>query len=143
MDDKNLKDRRLEKVINLDQRSYESVRLMLSSEDEADRIMGYLTLENINQKKSLIYTLFLRKECMFYKIIEWKTHAPITLKYHDSLGIDSLSHKAIYAIIKKTKNIEFLNFYLYKLSSYIKSVFFDDFQDDLIEDIEIIFKTRQ
>ena len=143
MDDQNLKDRRLTNIINLDKNSYESVRLMLSSEDEADRIMGYLTLENINQEKSLVYTLFLRREFMFYAEVEWKKHAQTTLRYHDSLEIDSLSHKVIYAVIKKTKNIEFLNFYLFKLSCYIKDVFFDDFEDDLIDDIDIVFKLKK
>ena len=143
MDDQNLTDRRLEDKINLDKTSYESIRLMLTSKDEADRIMGYLTLENINQKKSLVYTLFLRKECMFHKETEWKTNAQNTLKYHDSLKITSLSHNAIYAVIKETKNIEFLNFYLYKLSSYIKTVFFDDYNDDLIESVDIVFKYKQ
>ena len=143
MDDQNVKDRRLTNVVILDKNTYESVRLMLISSDEADRMMGYLTLESVDQEKSLVYTLFLRKECTFSRELEWKTHSPNTLRYHDSLKVSTLSHKSIYTVLKETKNVEFLNFYLYKLSSYIKSVFFDDYNDNLIENVEIVFKYKE
>jgi thiol-disulfide isomerase/thioredoxin len=108
MGNKNIKDRILNDKLVLDSESYESLSRMLNSTEE-DTIVALTCLNNVNQKDSLVYTLFLRKKSkLYYKM--WANYCPKLIKYHESLGVSdknyNIKYNTIIDIIKKTDNKE-------------------------------------
>lgn len=143
MDDQNTKTRRLNKV-SLNAESYDSLLKMLESNEE-DRILAFECLNNLNQKDSLIYTIFLRKYNKYKS--EWIKHCPKVVSYHQSHGIEKntniITFPTIWNIVKeiteKNKDKEVLNFFTCQFAMFIK----DSLNFDFIESVDVKFKIRE
>ena len=129
-------------VLNNEQ--YDSVYNMLSSSDDANRLMGFQVLENIDFNKSLTKVLLLKKTCNLNGD-DWKENAPKTarkLKQYGELS-SVLTYKQILKIIVDTKQPEEeIQFFLDKFSTHltnsIKNLGFD-----FIEETEITIKLKK
>jgi len=144
MDDKNIKNRGLIDKLKIDLESYENLLNMLNSNEE-DQIVAFKCMDNINQKDSLIYTLFLRKNTTS-KYSLWVSHCPKVILYHESLGISEhsniLQYKTIFEIIKNQSNKqENLEFFIKQFSIWLtKSL---DRSFEFIEDLDITVKYKK
>jgi hypothetical protein len=143
MDDKNIKIRGLKDKLVLDSESYETLLNMFSGDDE-DKILALECINNIDQKKSLIYTLFLRRNAdVLYSL--WKANSPKVLKYHSSLGFkpsnNMIKYGDILEIIKTQDNKEEnLNFFLADFSRFLKDTLINSF--DFMSELEIVTKFK-
>lgn len=143
MDDKNIKNRGLKDKLVLDVESYDTLLNMLSGDDE-DKIVAFECLNNVNQKKSLIYTLFLRK----YGTVQhsmWKDNCKKVLDYHGSLGFEPtnnmIKHAHILEVIKTQPNKEEnLSFFLKDFSKFLGSNINQAF--DFVDNLEITVKFK-
>jgi hypothetical protein len=108
MDDQNTKNRRLKEKLVIDSESYDNLSQMLDSTEE-DQVVALECIKNVDQKKSLIYTLFLRKNNLKTFGL-WHEHCSKVLKYHASLGIskdsNAVSYNDIMKIMKEQDNKE-------------------------------------
>jgi hypothetical protein len=123
MDDKNIKNRGLKDKLVLDAESYDTLLNMLNGDHE-DKVVAFECLNNVDQKKSLVYTLFLRKYGNAQHSM-WKDNCPKVLHYHGSLGFEPtnniIKHASILEIIKTQPNKEEnLNFFLVDFSKFLK-----------------------
>lgn len=143
MDDQNIKDRRLKTKVKLDPESYETLLNMLNGSDE-DVVLALECLNNVQQKESLIYTLFLRKNSKTPHHV-WKSNCKKVLTYHGSLGIGSdsnvITYNTILELIKLHDNKEEnLDFFLHVFASFLKKSFVPVF--DFVDDIELKIKVK-
>ena len=141
MDDKNIKNRGLKDKLVLDTESYDTLLNMLNGDDE-DKIVAFECLNNVDQKKSLIYTLFLRKHGNAQHSM-WKANCKKVLDYHGSLGFEPtnniIKHASILEIIKTQPNKEEnLNFFLIDFSKFLKDGLKRAF--DFVDDLEFTLK---
>ena len=108
MDDQNTKNRRLKEKLVIDSESYDSLTEMLNGTEE-DQVVALECIKNVDQEKSLIYTLFLRKNNLKTFGL-WHVHCSKVLKYHASLGISkdssTVSYNDILRIMKEQNNKE-------------------------------------
>jgi hypothetical protein len=108
MDDKNTKNRRLKKKLVIDSETYKRLTEMLQGTEE-DQVVALECIKNMDQEKSLIYTLFLRKNNLKTFGL-WHEHCSKVLKYHASLGIskdsNTVSYNDIMKIMKEQGNKE-------------------------------------
>jgi hypothetical protein len=108
MDDKNTKNRRLKEKLVIDSETYDRLTEMLQSTEE-DQVVALECIKNMDQKKSLIYTLLLRKNNLKTFGL-WHEHCSKVLKYHASLGIskdsNSVSYNDVMRIMKEQDNKE-------------------------------------
>lgn len=108
MDDKNTKNRRLKEKLVIDSETYDNLTEMLQSTEE-DQVVALECIKNMDQKKSLIYTLLLRKNNLKTFGL-WHEHCSKVLKYHASLGISKTSNVVSYndvmRIMKEQDNKE-------------------------------------
>ena len=108
MDDKNTKNRRLKEKLVIDSESYLSLTEMLQGTEE-DQVVALECIKNMDQKKSLIYTLLLRKNNLKTFGL-WHEHCSKVLKYHASLGIskdsNSVRYNDVMRIMKEQDNKE-------------------------------------
>jgi len=144
MDDKNIKNRGLKDKLVLDTESYDTLLNMLSGDDE-DKIVAFECLNNVDQKKSLIYTLFLRKngDALFSL---WKDNCKKVLDYHASLGFEPGNNMIKYAdvleVIKVQDNKqENLDFFLKQFLDFVKTSLSLSF--DFLDDVEIVLKPKK
>lgn len=143
MDDQNIKNRRLKDKVKLDPESYETLLKMLNGSDE-DVVLALECLNNVQQKQSLIYTLFLRKNSKVPCKL-WQNNCKKVLTYHGSLGIKSdsniITYNTILEIIKLQDNKEEnLEFFLQVFASFLKKSFVPVF--DFVDDIELKIKVK-
>ena len=113
MDDK-LKKKVLNDKLVLNPESYQNLLNMLNGTYE-DKNVALICLNNVNQKKSLIYTLFLRKIGNAPHSM-WKDICPKVLRYHGSIGFEPtnnlLKYSNILEVINSQENKEeCLNFF--------------------------------
>jgi hypothetical protein len=140
MDDKNTKNRRLKKKLVIDSETYKRLTEMLEGTEE-DQVVALECIKNMDQEKSLIYTLFLRKNNLKTFGL-WHEHCSKVLKYHASLGIskdsNSVSYNDIMKIMKEQSNKEenvkvfmkdFAKFLKDNMSTYFH--FIDDIQIEI------------
>jgi hypothetical protein len=143
MDDKNIKNRGLKDKLVLDAESYDTLLNMFSGDDE-DKILALECINNIDQKKSLIYTLFLRKNANAQYSL-WKVNCPKVLHYHGSLSFDPTTNSIRYAdileVIKTQDNKEEnLNFFLVEFGKFLGESLKDAFK--FVDDLEITVKFK-
>jgi len=143
MDDKNTKNRRLKEKLVLDADSYTNLLNMLKGTDE-DKLVALECIKNVDQKKSLIYTLFLRKHGNAQYSM-WKANCKKVLDYHASLGFEPtnnvIKHASILEIIKTQDNKEEnLNFFLADFNKFLRRVLTDAF--DFVEELEFTLKFK-
>ena len=143
MDDKNIKNRGLKDKLVLDAESYDTLLNMFSGDDE-DKILALECINNIDQKKSLIYTLFLRKNANAQYSL-WKVNCPKVLHYHGSLSFDLTTNSIRYAdileVIKTQDNKEEnLNFFLVEFGKFLGGSLKDAFK--FVDDLEITVKFK-
>ena len=141
MDDKNIKNRGLKDKLVLDTESYDTLLNMFNGDDE-DKIVAFECLNNVDQKKSLVYTLFLRKNANAQHSM-WKANCQKVLDYHGSLGFEPtnniIKHASILEIIKTQPNKEEnLNFFLIDFSKFLKDGLKIAF--DFVDDLEFTLK---
>ena len=141
MDDKNIKNRGLKDKLVLDIESYDTLLNMFNGDDE-DKIVAFECLNNVDQKKSLVYTLFLRKNANAQYSM-WKVNCQKVLDYHGSLGFEPtnnmIKHASILEVIKTQPNKEEnLNFFLRDFSKFLKEGLEKAF--DFVYDLEFTLK---
>jgi len=138
MDDKNIKNRGLKNKVVLDSEAYDSLTQMLNSTEE-DQVLALECIKNADLEKSLIYSLFLRKNNLKTFSL-WKEHCSKVLKYHESLGFskdsNSVSYNDIMSIIKnQSSKEENVKFFLKEFAKFLKNNMSNYF--GFIDDIQI------
>lgn len=138
MDDKNTKNRRLKEKLVIDSETYNSLTEMLQGTEE-DQVVALECIKNMDQEKSLIYTLFLRKNNLKTFGL-WKEHCSKVLKYHASLGVSkdsgTVSYNDIMRIMKEQSNKEEnVKVFMKDFARFLKENMYTYF--DFIEDVQI------
>jgi thiol-disulfide isomerase/thioredoxin len=143
MNENDLKKKILNDKLVLDSESYESLSRMLNSTEE-DTIVALTCLNNVNQKDSLVYTLFLRKKSkLYYKM--WANYCPKLIKYHESLGVSdknyNIKYNTIIDIIEKTDNKEQnIEVFLKEFSKFLQGNLSKAF--GFIDELEFVLKFK-
>lgn len=82
--------------ITLNKDTFENVRRMLASPDEANVMTGLMALEQVDFRTSTMYMVMLYKETSEKRHL-WEVNCPNLLKNIDGLGLDSdISFMSIY-----------------------------------------------
>lgn len=118
------------------------LRTMLDSDDDHNKLVGFLTIENVDFTKSLTKILLLKKLCDASND-DWKEQAPKTFKKLESMSKDKpLTYKEILKIIVKEKQSEEnIQFFLNQFSKHITNSI-KDLGFDFIEETEITIKLK-
>lgn len=135
MDEENLKNRRLtdDEYINLS-------KMLNGSKEDAEIAIN--CIKAFDMKKSIIQTMFLRKNTMKYNEL-WNTLAPEIIAYHSSLAL-KLSFNDILEVIEKLNNKEYnLNFYLERFAEFMTSELSTHFNFIDKIDIKLTFKNNE
>lgn len=128
----------------VDNQQYESLLSMLNSKNDQDKVLGLVTIENVDFNKSLTKILLLRKKADISFDL-WKEHAPKTIKKFKSIDVDiskNLKYKDILEIIIKQKQTEEdIQFFLDDFSKHLHTTI-KDLGFDFIENTEIEIKLK-
>ena len=148
MDVKNTKTRRLINKIKIDEESYNSLLDMLNASDE-DAIVALTAINNLDAKKNLLQTLFLRKNANCKKEL-WNEYAKKVLKCHDSytdVTLKFITYSELFNAIKKNEyhsqeDKEFdIMFYSKRLQDFVNRSLVGF--DDVLEEMEIVIKWKK
>ena len=128
----------------VDNQQYESLLSMLDSKNNQDKVLGLVTIENVDFNKSLTKILLLRKKADISFDL-WKEYAPKTIKKFKSINVDiseHLKYKDILEIIIKEKQTEEdIQFFLDDFSKHLHTTI-KDLGFDFIENTEIEIKLK-
>jgi hypothetical protein len=129
-----------EKKIKLNSESYASVKAMLESPDEENRVMGFECIENSDLRNGLVYILFLLKEANVPDT-EWMDHAKRTVAFLKTLVSSGLTFRTI---IKKLREYQVdsasYEFFIERYGEYIRNTVNKEYGGELISSLEITVK---